>query len=159
MLQEVDWTTLVFFMSLFMMVGGIQEVGLIQAIAESVKNMAGENLLLATTLVIWVSTVASAIVANIPFTGAIVPVVVFLTHTIPGAENNVLYWSLAVGAGIGGNATYIGSAPNVVAMGIMDRAGYRLKFQDFSRIGVPVTFVTVFVPMLWIFIRYFWLNF
>jgi Na+/H+ antiporter NhaD/arsenite permease-like protein len=159
MLREVDWTTLVFFMSLFMMVGGVQEVGLIQLIAESVKSMAGDSLLLATLLIIWVSAVASAIVANIPFTAAIVPVTVFLTQTLPGAENNVLYWGLALGAGLGGNATYIGSAPNIVAVGIMDRAGFRLKFEDFSRVGVPVTFVTILVPTLWILIRYFWLKF
>jgi Na+/H+ antiporter NhaD/arsenite permease-like protein len=159
MLGEVDWTTLVFFMSLFMMVGGIQEVGLIQLIAESVKGMAGDNLLLATLLIVWVSAVASAIVANIPFTAAIVPVTVFLTQTLPGAENNVLYWALALGGGWGGNATYIGSAPNIVAVGIMDRAGFRLKFEDFSRVGVPVTFVTILVPTLWILIRYFWLKF
>ncbi|MFQ6100320.1 MAG: SLC13 family permease [Anaerolineae bacterium] len=159
MLREVDWTTLVFFMSLFMMVGGIQETGLIQLIAEAVKGMAGESLLLATLLIIWVSAVASAVVANIPFTAAIVPVAVFLTQTLPGAENNVLYWALALGAGLGGNATYIGSAPNIVAAGIMDRAGYRLKFQDFSRVGVPITFVTILVPTLWILVRYFWLKF
>jgi len=159
MLREVDWTTLVFFMSLFMMVGGIQEVGLIQVIAEAVASIAGDNLILATTLVIWVSTVASAVVANIPFTSAIVPVTVFLTQTIPGAENNVFYWALALGAGLGGNATYIGSAPNMVAVGILERAGYRIKFGDFSKVGIPVTIVTVFIPMLWIFIRYFWLKF
>jgi Na+/H+ antiporter NhaD/arsenite permease-like protein len=159
MLREVDWTTLVFFMCLFMMVGGVQEVGLIQLIAETVKNLAGNSLLLATLLVIWISALASAVVANIPFTAAIVPVTVFLTLTLPGAENNVLYWGLALGAGLGGNATYIGSAPNIVAAGILDRAGYRLKFGDFSRVGVPVTFVTVLVPTIWILIRYFWLKF
>jgi Na+/H+ antiporter NhaD/arsenite permease-like protein len=159
MLREVDWTTLVFFMALFMMVGGIQEVGLIQIIAGAVKSMAGESLLLAMLLITWVSAIASAVVANIPFTAAIVPVAVYLTQTIPGAENNVLYWALALGAGLGGNATYIGSAPNVVAAGIMERAGFRLKFQDFSRVGVPVTFATVLAPTLWILVRYFWLKF
>jgi Na+/H+ antiporter NhaD/arsenite permease-like protein len=159
MLREVDWTTLVFFMSLFMMVGGIQEVGLIQLIAEFVQGVAGESLLLATLLIVWVSAFASAVVANIPFTAAIVPVTVFLTQTLPGAENHVLYWGLALGAGLGGNATYIGSAPNIVAVGIMDRAGFRLKFADFSRVGVPVAFVTILVPTLWILIRYFWLKF
>jgi Na+/H+ antiporter NhaD/arsenite permease-like protein len=159
MLQEVDWTTLVFFMSLFMMVGGIQEAGLIQVIAESVQSLAGESAVLAMMLIIWVSAIASAIVANIPFTAAIVPVTVFLTHTIPGAENNVFYWSLALGAGLGGNATYIGSAPNIVAIGVMERAGFRMKFQDFSRIGIPITIATIMVPNLWILIRYFWLQF
>ena len=159
MLREVDWTTLVFFMALFMMVGGIQEVGLIQIIAGFVKGMAGDNLLLAVLLMTWVSAIASAVVANIPFTAAIVPVAVYLTQTIPGAENNVIYWALALGAGLGGNATYIGSAPNIVAAGIMDRAGFRLKFQDFSRVGVPVTFATILAPTLWILVRYFWLKF
>ncbi len=159
MLREVDWTTLVFFMCLFMMVGGVQEVGLIQLIAETVRNLAGGSLLLATLLIIWVSAIASAVVANIPFTAAIVPVTVFLTLTLPGADNNVLYWGLALGAGLGGNATYIGSAPNIVAAGILDRAGYRLKFGDFSRVGVPVTFVTLLVPTIWILVRYFWLSF
>ena len=159
MLREVDWTTLVFFMSLFMMVGGVQEAGLIQLIAESVKSLAGDSLLLATLLIIWVTAIASAVVANIPFTAAIVPVTVFLTQTLPGAENNVLYWALALGAGLGGNATYIGSAPNIVAAGILDRAGFRLRFGDFSHVGIPVTFVTILVPTLWILVRYFWLKF
>jgi Na+/H+ antiporter NhaD/arsenite permease-like protein len=128
MLREVDWTTLVFFMGLFMMVGGIQEVGLIQLTAESVRNVSGGDLLMATVMVIWVSAIASALVANIPFASAIVPVTVFLSQTIPGAGNNVLYWALALGAGLGGNATYIGSAPNIVAIGILDRVGYRLNF-------------------------------
>lgn len=142
-----------------MMVGGIQEVGLIQLIAESVKTLAGDSLLLATLLIIWVSAIASAVVAKIPFTAAIVPVTVFLTQAIPGAENNVLYWALALGAGLGGNATYISSAPNIVAVGIMDRASYRIKFGDFARVGIPVALVTILVPMLWMLARYFWLKF
>lgn len=159
MLREVDWTTLVFFMSLFMMVGGIQEVGLIQLIAQGVRNLAGDSLMLATLLMIWVSAIVSAIVANIPYAAAIVPVAVYLTLSLPGSENNVLYWALALGAGLGGNATYIGSAPNIVAMGIMDRAGFRQTFWDFSKVGLPITFVTLLVPTLWILVRYFWLSF
>jgi len=159
MLKEVDWTTLVFFMTLFMMIGGVQEVGLIQLIAESVQAIAGENLLTATLLIIWVAAIASGIVANIPFTAAIVPVTVFLTSRIPGAENNVLYWALSLGAGLGGNSTYIGSAPNIVAVGIMDRAGYRVTFADYAKIGVPITFVTILASTLWIVVRYLWLPF
>ncbi len=159
MLREVDWTTLVFFMSLFMMVGAIQEVGLIQLIAEGVSKIAAGNLILATVAIIWVSAGASAIVANIPFAAAFVPVAVFLSQSLPGGSSNVLYWALALGAGLGGNATYIGSAPNIVAAGILDRAGYRISFKDFSRVGVPVTFFTILVLTLWIIIRYFWIGF
>ena len=146
-------------MTLFMMVGGIQDVGAIQWIAETVQQIAHGNLLLATILIIWVSAAASAIVANIPFTAAIIPVTVFLSTQIPGADNNILYWALALGAGLGGNATYIGSAPNIVAVGIMDRAGYRVKFADFSRVGVPITIGTLLVSTIWILVRYIWIGF
>jgi Na+/H+ antiporter NhaD/arsenite permease-like protein len=159
MLSEVDWTTLVFFMSLFMVVGGVQEMGLIQWIADLIAGAAGADLFVASQAVLWLSAVASAIVNNIPFTTGALPIAAFLTRTIPGAGNNVLYWSLSLGANMGGNATYIGSAPNVVAVGVLDRAGYRVTFVDWLKVGIPVTFATVLVPMIWLWIRYFWLKF
>ncbi len=154
MLKEVDWTTLVFFMTLFIVVGGIQEVGMIPAIADVIKNLAGDNLLTATMLVVWVSSFASAVVANIPYTAAVLPIIVYLTNTVPGADNDVLYWALSVGACLGGNATFIGAAPNIVAAGVLDRTGYRLSFTDFLKIGVPVTFVTILLPSIWLMVRY-----
>jgi Na+/H+ antiporter NhaD/arsenite permease-like protein len=159
MLGEVDWTTLVFFMSLFIVVGGVQEVGLIPWVADSIGSIAGANLFVASQAVLWLSAVASAIFDNIPFTAAFLPVAAFLTRTVPGAGNNVLYWSLSLGANMGGNATYIGSAPNVVAVGVLDRAGYRVTFVDWLKVGIPVTFATVLVPTIWLWIRYFWLKF
>jgi len=154
MLQEVDWTTLVFFMGLFIVVGGIQEVGLIQIIAQFIGHIAGDNLVLAIILILWVSGMASAIVSNIPFTAAALPIAAFLTTAVPGAENNVLYWALAVGVCFGGNATSIGAAANIVTAGVADRAGYHLSFPRFLRVGVPATFVTILVAMIWILIRY-----
>jgi Na+/H+ antiporter NhaD/arsenite permease-like protein len=159
MLGEVDWTTLMFFICLFIVVGGVQEVGLIQRIADLISDIAGDDLAVATHSVIWLSAVASAIVNNIPFTAAFLPIAAFLTQTIPTASNNVLYWSLSLGANLGGNATYIGSAPNVVAVGYLDRAGYQVTFMDWLKIGVPVTIVTILIPSLWIVVRYFWLGF
>lgn len=157
-MKEVDWTTLVFFMTLFIMVGGVQEVGFIQAVADSIRNLAGENLLLATMLILWFAGAASGVVANIPLTAAILPITTFLSENIPGAENNVLYWALAIGACFGGNATYFAAAPNIVAVGILERAGYRPSFADFAKIGVLVTFVTLLLPAIWFIIRYFWLK-
>jgi Na+/H+ antiporter NhaD/arsenite permease-like protein len=154
MLQEVDWTTLVFFIGLFIVVGGIEEVGLIQIIAQFIGALAGGNLLLATILIIWVAGGASAIVNNIPLTTAALPIAAFLTATIPGAGNNVLYWALAVGVCLGGNATSIGAAANMVTAGMADRAGYHLSFGHFLRVGLPTTFVTILVAMVWILIRY-----
>ncbi|HAL61545.1 MAG TPA: citrate transporter [Chloroflexi bacterium] len=154
MLQEVDWTTLVFFMGLFIVVGGIEEVGLIQMIAQFIGAVAGGNLALATVLMLWVAGVASSVVDNIPFTAAALPIAAFLSRTIPGAENNVLYWALAVGACFGGNGTVIASAPNIVTAGMADRAGYHLSFSHFLRVGLPTTLVTILVAMVWILIRY-----
>jgi Na+/H+ antiporter NhaD/arsenite permease-like protein len=158
MLGEVDWTTLMFFICLFIIVGGVQEVGLIQWVAEAIADLAGSSLIVATQAVIWLSAVASAIVNNIPFTTAFLPISAFLTKTIPGS-GNVLYWSLSLGANLGGNATYVGSAPNVVATGYLERAGYRITFVDWLKIGIPVSLVTILVPTLWIVVRYFWLKF
>jgi Na+/H+ antiporter NhaD/arsenite permease-like protein len=154
MLREVDWTTLVFFMALFILVGGIEEVGLIQMVAAAIGHLAGDNLTLALLLMIWITGVASGIVANIPFTIAALPVADFLTRTIPGAQSQVLYWALIAGADFGGNATYLGSAPNIVAVGLCDRGGYRMTFVDFLRVGAPITFVTLVVASLWLWLRY-----
>jgi Na+/H+ antiporter NhaD/arsenite permease-like protein len=159
MLGEVDWTTLMFFICLFMVVGGVQEVGLIQRIADLIAGVAGEDLSVATQAVIWLSAVASAVVNNIPFTTAFLPITAFLTQTIPAAANNVLYWGLSLGANLGGNATYVGSAPNVVAVGYLDRAGYRVTFIDWLKVGIPVSIVTILAPTLWIVLRYFVLDF
>jgi Na+/H+ antiporter NhaD/arsenite permease-like protein len=158
MVNEVDWTTLLFFMSLFILVGGVQEVGLIQGIADFTALISGGDLFVASQVVVWMSAIASAIVNNIPFTTAALPIAAYLTQTIRGAEN-VLYWSLALGANLGGNATYIGSAPNVVAIGILDRAGHRVTFADWLKVGIPITLVTLFVPAVWLWVRYFWLKF
>jgi Na+/H+ antiporter NhaD/arsenite permease-like protein len=71
----------------------------------------------------------------------------------------VLYWSLSLGANLGGNATHIGSAPNVVAIGVLDRAGYRVTFVDWLKVGIPVALATVLASVIWLWIRYFWLRF
>jgi Na+/H+ antiporter NhaD/arsenite permease-like protein len=154
MLQEVDWTTLVFFMGLFIVVGSIEEVGLIQMIAQFIGALSKGNLTLAAIFMLWVAGMASSIIDNIPLAAAALPIAAFLSTTIPGAENNVLYWALAVGACFGGNGTVIGSVPNIVTAGMADRAGYHLSFGHFLRVGLPTIFVTLSVAMIWILIRY-----
>jgi len=154
MLREVDWTTLVFFIGIFILVGGLEATGVIAWIAGVISDLAGDNLPLATVLMTWIPGVASGIVANIPFTVASLPIADFLTATIPGADNMVLYWALILGADLGGNATILGSAPNIVAVGLLAQAGYRLSFVRFMRDGVPVTIVTLLLATMWLLIRY-----
>ncbi len=154
MIEAVDWTTLVFFMGLFVMVGAIQEVGLIAGIASLVGRIVGTHLTLAMVLVVWVSAFMSMVVDNIPFAAAMLPVVGFLSNRIPGAENDMLFFALSVGAAMGGNGTLIGSSPNLVAAGIAERAGYPITYGTFLKYGLPGTIVTVAVGTLWLLIHF-----
>ena len=155
MLREVDWTTLLFFIGLFVVVGAMEVTGVIQWLATRIAVIAGESVERAALLTLWVSGIASGIVANIPFTVAALPVADYLTATIPGAaESKIIYWALILGADLGGNATISGSAPNIVAVGLLAQAGYRLTIKRFMRDGVPVTFVTLVIASIWLLIRY-----
>jgi Na+/H+ antiporter NhaD/arsenite permease-like protein len=155
MMREVDWTTLLFFIGLFIVVGAMDATGAIGWAASRITVLAGQSADLAAMLTIWISGVASAIVANIPFTVAALPVADFLTQSIPAAaDSGIVYWSLILGADLGGNATYLGSAPNIVAVGLLAQAGYRLSFGRFLRDGLPVTIVTLLLSSLYLILRY-----
>jgi Na+/H+ antiporter NhaD/arsenite permease-like protein len=154
MIEAVDWTTLVFFIALFIIVGASQEVGLISFIADVIGQLVGSNLLLAMLAVIWLSAILSTIVANIPFTAAMLPVVAFLTATIPGAGNKVLFYCLSVGSALGGNGSLIGASANMVTAGIADRAGFPITYPYFFRKGFPALLITVGLATIWLLLRF-----
>jgi len=155
MLREVDWTTLLFFIGLFIVVGGMEATGAIEWLASRVVAFAGDSLDRAAVLITWFAGIASGIVANIPFTVAALPVADYLSlHLAGGAENKIIYWALILGADLGGNATYLGSAPNMVAVGLLAQAGLRLTFRRFVRDGVPVTIITLVLATLYLLLRY-----
>jgi Na+/H+ antiporter NhaD/arsenite permease-like protein len=154
MLQVVDWTTLVFFIALFISVGALQEVGLISLIAVGISNLVGDSLPLAILVVVWSAALLSGVIDNIPFTATMLPVVDFLTRTIPGAGSNVLWYGLSIGSAMGGNSTLIGSSPNLVTAGISERAGYRITYLSWLKIGLPIMLITVTIGTLWLFIRF-----
>ena len=154
MIKAVDWTTLVFFMMLFVVVGAIQEVGLIAQIATLLANIVGENLLLAMLVVIWSSALLSTVIANIPFTAAMLPVIAYLTATIPGADTKVLFYCLSVGAAMGGNGSLIGASANMVAAGISERAGYPISYAYFLKKGMPILFISVGIATIWLLLRF-----
>ena len=154
MIEAVDWTTLVFFMGLFMVVGAIQEVGLISMIADLIGRIVGDSLILAMLVVIWLSALLSTVVANIPFTAAMLPVIGFLTVTVPGAESKVLFFCLAVGSAMGGNGSLIGASANMVTAGIAERAGYPITYINFFKKGFPALLVTVSLATIWLLIKF-----
>ncbi|MCJ7717623.1 MAG: hypothetical protein MUO54_14030, partial [Anaerolineales bacterium] len=154
MIGAVDWTTLVFFMSLFIVVGAIQEVGLISQIATLIGKLIGENLVLAMIVVTWFSAILSMVIANIPLTAAMLPVIGYLTLIIPGADSKVLFYCLSIGAAMGGNGSLIGASANMITAGISERAGYKITYKYFLQKGFPALLITVSVSLLWLFIRF-----
>ena len=155
MLHQVDWTTLLFFIGLFIVVGGMEATGAMEYLASRIILLAGDSLDRAAMLVTWISGVSSGIVANIPFTVAALPVADYLTENITGGGGSrIVYWALILGADLGGNATYLGSAPNIVAVGLLAQAGIRMSFGRFVRDGVPVTLLTLIIASVWLLLRY-----
>jgi Na+/H+ antiporter NhaD/arsenite permease-like protein len=154
MIDAVDWTTLVFFIALFICVGGIQEVGLISFIADDISRIVGDNLLYAMFAITWLSALFSMVIANIPFTAAMLPVVGFLSASIPGADTKVLFYCLSVGAAMGGNGSLIGASANMVTSGIAERAGYPITYKYFFKKGFPALLITVSLALLWLLYRF-----
>jgi Na+/H+ antiporter NhaD/arsenite permease-like protein len=154
MLKVVDWTTLMFFIALFILVGAIQEVGLISIIADGIARLVGDSLPLTILVLVWSAALLSGVVANIPFTAAMLPVVGFLTNTVPGASNQVLFYGLSIGSAMGGNSSLIGASANLVTAGIAERAGYRITYLEFLKVGLPVTILTVASGVIWLFIHF-----
>jgi Na+/H+ antiporter NhaD/arsenite permease-like protein len=152
--HEVEWPTLVFFMALFMVIAGAEESGLIQVIAEWVKDLSKGNLTVAIILVLWVSAIASAFIDNIPFTATMLPIIAFLNQTIPGAESGVLWWSLALGACLGGNGTMIGASANVVTVGMAEKAGYHISFLYYMKACWWPMMATVAISMGYLLLAY-----
>lgn len=155
MLRAVDWTTLMFFIALFVTVGAIQEVGLISLFAEALRGLTGGSQLVSLIILIWAPALISLVIDDIPLTAAMLPIVGFLSRTLAPAGSGVLYYGFAVGAAMGGNGSLIGAAPNLVAAGILDRAGYRISYLRFMRVGAPSMVITIAVGMLWLIFRFF----
>jgi Na+/H+ antiporter NhaD/arsenite permease-like protein len=151
--RDVEWPTLIFFAGLFIMVGGLVATGVIDTLAHAATDAVGGQLWPATMLLLWGSAVLSAIVDNIPYVATMSPIVAELVNASGGNDRaQVLWWALAIGADLGGNATAIGASANVVVLGIAERAGHRITFWGFTKYGLIVTAISVAlaVPYLWL---------
>jgi Na+/H+ antiporter NhaD/arsenite permease-like protein len=148
--KEIEWPTLIFFMMLFIVVAAAEHTGLIQIIADWVRDMSRGSLVIAVIMILWVSALASAIIDNIPFTATMLPIVAYLTQVIPGAHSGVLWWALALGACLGGNGTMIGASANVVTVGMAERAGYPISFMTYLKAAFIPMVITVFLCMIWL---------
>jgi Na+/H+ antiporter NhaD/arsenite permease-like protein len=144
---------LAFFMGLFIMVGGLVGTGVLEALAHSVAGLADDDLLVLTGALLWNSGVLPGIVDNIPYVASMSPVVAGIVG--PDGEPQVLWWALALGADLGGNATLVGASANIVVAGIAARNGTAIGFWQFTRYGLVIAGVTVAVSSVYVWLRYF----
>ncbi|MFC1957574.1 SLC13 family permease [Chloroflexota bacterium] len=152
-IKRVDWRTLLFFLGLFIVVGGLEETGLLRMLAEYIGVISGGNIVIVIPIILWISAFASAIVDNIPFAATMVPVIKNLSQTA-GLPLPSLAWTLALGADIGGNATPIGASANVVGTAIAAKEGYPISWGRFCKHAVPATIIVVALCWLLLVIRY-----
>ncbi|MGK2955115.1 MAG: ArsB/NhaD family transporter [Solirubrobacterales bacterium] len=150
-LEKIEWTTLFFFIGLFVMVGALEVTGAIDHVADAMKSITNGNRDAELVSIIWVSSIIGGIVDNIPLTTAMIPVV----SDIKGDSGDQAYWwALSLGACFGGNLTMVSAAANVAAAGLADRAGHPLSFFQFMKIGLPVTLISTILATAYILLRY-----
>ena len=155
-LSKIEWPTLFFFVALFVMVGALEVTGAIGEAADAVKSLTGGDRTAELMGTLWIAAIGSAIVDNIPFTTAMIPVVDELQQG--GGADDAYWWALSLGACFGGNATLIAAGANVAAAGLSERAGRPIGFVAFLRVGLPVTLVSVVLASGYVLLRYVTLN-
>jgi Na+/H+ antiporter NhaD/arsenite permease-like protein len=149
--KDIEWPTLMFFIFLFIIVGAVDETGLLALIADWIVHLSHGNFVISVSLIIWVAAIVSAFVDNIPFTATMLPIVAYLSEVIPGAGDQ-LWWALALGACFGGNGTIIGASANVVTMGIAESRGYHISFVGFMKKTFPYMVISVAIGQAWLLI-------
>lgn len=153
LLKKVDFKTLLFFIGLFAVVGGLEQTGILEKIAALIGDISGGNLKLMVAIIIWISAIASAFVDNIPFAATMIPIIKSLAAT-QGVDLETLAWALSMGTDIGGSATPIGASANVVGTSVAAKNGYIIGWGKYCKSAAPATIIVIAISMVIIFIRY-----
>ena len=154
-LKKVDYKTLLFFIGLFIVVGGLEQTGVLEMIASFIEKVCGGNVFAMVLIIMWISAIASAFVDNIPFAATMVPVIKSLAATTVGAQLPVLAYALSVGTDIGGSATPIGALANVVGTSVISKAGHPVGWGKYCKTAIPATAIVIIIAMIVIKLRYF----
>ena len=154
LLKKVDYKTLLFFIGLFIVVGGLEQTGILEIIAAFIADVSGDNAMLMVAIVLWISAIASAFVDNIPFAATMIPVIRSLSAA-QGVDLSVLAWALSMGTDIGGSATPIGASANVVGISVAAKEGHVIGWGKYCKYAAPATVLVVLLSMIMIYIRYF----
>ena len=148
-MEEIEWSTLMFFVGLFILVGALEEYGVIEWIAHNVFLNVGDNPYVVVLVVEWVAGIASGFLDNIPFTITMIPIIEIMNEANPHFHN-LLWWALALGACLGGNITIIGASANIVSIGIAKKYGVNISFLDFMKFGAVISFISLTIASLYL---------
>lgn len=150
--HDVEWPTIVFFAFLFIVVGGLEKVGIIHMMAEAMISATGTHYVILMIVILWVSAICSAVLDNIPFVATLIPLI--QTMASEGIDVWPLWWAVSIGACFGGNGTIIGASANVVLTGIAGRRGYPITFIDFLKIGLPMMLLSIVLATIYLLVRF-----
>ncbi|MBK5251912.1 MAG: ArsB/NhaD family transporter [Peptostreptococcaceae bacterium] len=153
-LIEIEWPTIFFFVALFILVGGLQEVGIIDFLASKLLDITNGNLFATTMFVLWGSAIASAFLDNIPFVATMIPLIKSIA-VLASLNVTPLWWALALGACLGGNGTLIGASANVIVGGMLEKHGYKLSFAKYMKTGFPIMLVSISISSVYLAVFYF----
>ncbi len=151
--HNVEWTTLAFFIGLFVLVGGLVEVGAIDMLANGMLNLTGGDLLITTFVILWGAGLASAFLNNIPFVATMIPLILAIGNS--GMDVEPLWWALALGACFGGNGTIIGSSAGVIVAGVSEKQGYKIDFVHFMKLSFPMMLLSLVISSIYLYLKYF----
>jgi Na+/H+ antiporter NhaD/arsenite permease-like protein len=152
---DVEWVTIFFFVGLFIVVAGIEHAGLLSLLANQVIEMTGGDMSVTAIAILWVSSIVSALVDNIPFVATMIPIIESMAPTFGGEEFLMpLWWSLALGACLGGNGSLIGASANLIVAGFAERAGHRIRFLPFMAMAFPLMIVSIIIANVYLYLRY-----
>lgn len=152
---EVEWVTIFFFVGLFILVYALEHVGLLEVLANQVLALTGGDLAVTAMAILWVSAIFSAIVDNIPFVATMIPLIKSMAPTFGGAEQLMpLWWSLALGACLGGNGSLVGASANLIVAGFAERAGHRIRFLPFMMMAFPLMLMSIVIATFYVYMRY-----
>lgn len=152
-LIEIEWPTIFFFMALFVIVGTLEEVGIINMVAERIMALTKGNLLVTGITILWFSAILSAFLDNIPFVATMIPLIKAM-GAMSGMNIMPLWWALSLGACLGGNGTLIGASANVIGVGILEKGGHKINFKEFFKIGFPMMLISVSIATVYLLLFY-----
>jgi Na+/H+ antiporter NhaD/arsenite permease-like protein len=153
--SEVEWITIFFFVGLFAVVAGVEHAGLLDWFAKQVLSATGGSLAATALVILWASAILSAIIDNIPFVATMIPVIKSMAPTFGGPDGLLpLWWSLSLGACLGGNGTLIGASANLTVAGIAERAGIPFRFMTFLKLAFPMMLMSIVISMVYVWLRY-----